>query len=231
MIDYSDASDLFYVWVKRALSSTHPELLSRPTLWPAGQRRRDHRQEEVETPVRGDHRTQEHYDRVMARGAQEERSACRAARWRRHDRIRPRRPGRMASSAQMPSPRRPVPDRIVASETEKGGQAGIVEHPDDADHVLPPDRAGRPSGGSTVDRGNRRVSGNASRCGRAAGLALTDQLMASAGPAMEVVGRYCEVVDTWASRLTPYYYLLSRHAPSRKPPPSALTTCPGDIRR
>ena len=46
MIDYSDASDLFYVWVKRALSSTHPELLvTADPLRPAGQRRRDHRQE------------------------------------------------------------------------------------------------------------------------------------------------------------------------------------------
>ena len=38
-------------------------------------------------------------------------------------------------------------------------------------------------------------SGIESRYGTRAGLALTDQLMASAGPAMEVVGRYSTVLD------------------------------------
>src|SRR5260370_721593 len=64
MIDYSDASDLFYVWVKRALSSTHPELLV--TADPRGLQDKD---EEIivkkGTPT-GDHRTQEHYDQLMS---------------------------------------------------------------------------------------------------------------------------------------------------------------------
>jgi adenine-specific DNA methylase len=44
-------------------------------------------------------------------------------------------------------------------------------------------------------------------------LALTDQLMASAGPAMEVVGRYSEVVDPSGERVDPYDFLvLARRA-------------------
>ena len=40
------------------------------------------------------------------------------------------------------------------------------------------------------------------------GLALTDQLMASAGPAMEVVGRYCDVTDAAGERVEPYNFLI-----------------------
>jgi putative DNA methylase len=42
----------------------------------------------------------------------------------------------------------------------------------------------------------------------AAGLAAADQRMASAGPAMEIVGRYSEVLDRAGEPIDPYEYLI-----------------------
>ena len=66
MIDYADASDLFFVWMKRALSSTHPwfGLTSDPN---------DLQDKSEEIIVKkggagsGDHRTETFYDTMLTR--------------------------------------------------------------------------------------------------------------------------------------------------------------------
>jgi putative DNA methylase len=70
MIPYSDASDIFYVWLKRALSSTAPWFSF--TAHAAGV------QEKTEEAIvkkegGGDHRTQEHYDSMMQKAFAEAR--------------------------------------------------------------------------------------------------------------------------------------------------------------
>ena len=77
MIDYSDASDLFYVWLKRVLSSTDFEFLM--TAHALGV------QEKAEEAIvkRGgastkDHRSREHYDAMMARAFSESRRTVRS---------------------------------------------------------------------------------------------------------------------------------------------------------
>ena len=59
----------------------------------------------------------------------------------------------------------------------------------------------------------------------AAGLAPTDQLMASAGPAMEVVGRYSEVLDNLGEPVEPDRYLLVARRAVEEAQPSRSTTC------
>ena len=68
MINYSDASDLFYVWLKRALRSTHPDFAMTAHPWGT----QENADEIIvshfynyDTPVK-DHRTPERYDRLIA---------------------------------------------------------------------------------------------------------------------------------------------------------------------
>jgi adenine-specific DNA methylase len=77
MIDYSDASDLFYTWLKRALATTHPEFGI--TADPHGV------QEKTEEIIVkrggsavGDHRTADHYDSMIARAFKEAQRVVRA---------------------------------------------------------------------------------------------------------------------------------------------------------
>jgi len=75
MIDYSDASDLFFVWLKRALSTTSPWLGF--TVHPDGVQEKDQ-----EAIVKGggnvDHRTEAHYDDMIAAAFTEARRVVRA---------------------------------------------------------------------------------------------------------------------------------------------------------
>jgi putative DNA methylase len=211
MIDYSDASDLFYVWVKRALSSTHPELLV--TAEPHGLQDKD---EEIivkkGTPA-GDHRTQEHYDRLMAKALSE------AARVVRSDGV-----VTIVFGHGDPDVWRRLLDAITSgglyltgswpARTEKGGQAGSSNIQTTLTMCCRPIVPGRPLGRvNEVRMEIRKVIKERVPLWETSRLALTDQLMASAGPAMEVVGRYSEVVDPSGEPVEPYEFLvLARRA-------------------
>ena len=194
MIDYSDASDLGYVWLKRAMGLTDPEIAI--TDDPRGLQ-----DKEFEIIVKkggsknNDHRTQDHYDTLIA-------EAFRAA-------------------ATVTKPDGVVtivfghgdPDvwhRLLTAvshaglvltgswpaRTEKGGKVGFSNIETTltlACRLAPTNRV--PGRVAHVDAEVRQEIIERIPLWDAAGLALTDQLMASAGPAMEVVGRYSEVLD------------------------------------
>ncbi len=206
MIDYSDASDLFYVWVKRALSSTHPELLV--TADPRGLQDKD---EEIivkkGTPT-GDHRTQEHYDQLMSIALTETARV-----------VRPDGVVTIVFGHGDPDVWRRLLDAITSgglyltgswpARTEKGGQAGSSNIQTTLTMSCRPILPGRPLGRlNEVRMEIHKVIKERVPLWEASGLALTDQLMASAGPAMEVAGRYSEVVDPAGARVDAYDFLI-----------------------
>ena len=206
MIDYSDASDLFYVWVKRALSSTYPELLVTADRY--GLQDKDEEIIVKKGNPAGDHRTQEHYDRGMAAALEE------AARV-----VRPDGVVTVVFGHGDPDVWRRLLDAITSgglyltgswpARTEKGGQAGSSNIQTTLTMCCRPIGQGRPLGRVNEVRAEiRRVIKERVPLWEMSGLALTDQLMASAGPAMEVVGRYCEVADPAGEKVDSYDFLI-----------------------
>lgn len=210
MIDYSDASDLFYVWLKRALHTTNPDLGL--TADPRGV------QEKAEEIIVkrggnavGDHRTSSFYDAMLAKAFKEARRVVKddgvvtivfghgdPAVW--HRLLQAISAGGMYLTGSWPA------------KTEAGGKAGsanIVTTLTLSCRPAPPQRpAGRVS--DVDDEVRREVRARVPEWEKA-NLALTDQLMASAGPAMEVVGRYSAVLDQRGDPIdTSRYLVLAR---------------------
>lgn len=212
MIDYADASDLFYVWLKRALSISHPEFGI--TVDPNGLQEKS---EEIivkkgGTTV-GDHRTKEHYDQQISLAFKE------AARIVREDGVLTIVFGHGEYEVW-----KRLLDAITGAglyltgswpaKTEKGGMAGSANIVTTLTLACRPAPPNRPRGRvSDVDAEVKREVRSRVPLWEAAGLALTDQLMASAGPAMEVAGRYSEVLDRKGDPVDlSRYLLLSRQA-------------------
>jgi putative DNA methylase len=207
MIDYSDASDLFYVWLKRALVSTHPEFGI--TADPRGVQEKG---EEIIVKRGGgavnDHRTREFYDTMLARAFAEARRVVREdgvvtivfghgdpVVW--HRLLGAVTAGGLCLTGSWPA------------RTEAGGKAGSANIVTTLTLACRPAPAGRPIGrASDVDDEVRREVRSRVPMWEAAGLALPDQLMASAGPAMEVVGRYSEVRNIKRVAIDPARYLV-----------------------
>jgi putative DNA methylase len=194
MIYYSDASDLFFAWLKRALIYSHADLL----MTAAADGLQDKREEVIvreHKTLPTEHRNREHYDRLLAKSFSE------AARVVASDGVvtivfghgEPEVWHRLLTAI---SEAGLVLTGSWPARTEKGGKAGtsnIVTTLTLACRPAPPIRqAGRVG---EVDAEVRREINARLPLWSGAGLALTDQLMASAGPAMEVVGRYSEVRD------------------------------------
>jgi len=194
MIDYTDASDLFFVWLKRALASTHPAV---PITG-----REDGLQEKGEEIIvkKGgtscnDHRTSAFYDSTLAQACASARKAVRddgvvTIVFGHGDPDVWHRLLTAITSADL------VLTGSWPARTEKGGSVGsanIVTTLTIACRPAPPERGeGRVS---EVDAEVCRQIAERLPLWNAAGLALSDQLMASAGPAMEVVGRYSVIRD------------------------------------
>jgi adenine-specific DNA methylase len=212
MIDYSDASDLFYTWLKRALVTTHPEF--GVTADPRGVQEKT---EEIivkrgGTAV-GDHRTADHYDSLIAKAFKEAQRVVRA------DGIvtivfghgEPEVWHRLLNAI---TKARLFLTGSWAAKTEVGGGAGSANIVTTLTLACRPAPASRPTGRVNVvdEEVRQEVFARVSQW-TADGLALTDQLMASAGPAMEVVGRYEEVLDRKGDAVDPLRYLyMARRA-------------------
>jgi putative DNA methylase len=209
MIDYSDASDLFYVWLKRALYSTAP--------WFAftshGMGVQEKAEEIIVKRFRAwktatDHRTREHYDTCIAKAFAEARRVVRL------DGV-----VTIVFGHGDPEVWHRLLDAITSAglvltgswpaKTEAGGSAGSANIVTTLTMSCRPAPPKRPSGrANLVDAEVRQEVKARVSMWDAAGLAPTDQLMASAGPAMEAVGRYSEVLNHLGDPVDPAHYLI-----------------------
>jgi putative DNA methylase len=207
MIDYSDASDLFYVWLKRALHSTHPWFSF--TADPNGVQEKA---EEIIVKRGGaavnDHRTRDFYDAMIARAFAEARRV-----------VEPDGVVTIVFGHGDPEVWHRLLGAITKAglvltgswpaKTESGGSTGSANIVTTLTMSCRPAPADRQTGrANLVDAEVKREVKARVPMWEAAGLAPTDQLMASAGPAMEIVGRYSEVLDNLGEPVEPDRYLL-----------------------
>ena len=207
MIDYSDASDLFYVWLKRALVTTAP--------WFAFTSHPDGVQEKsLEAIVKrggtanADHRTRAHYDDLIARAFTEARRVVRddgvvtIVFGHGDPDVWHRLLGAVTSAGLVLTGSWPA-------KTESGGSSGSANIVTTLTMSCRPAPTGRQGGrANIVEAEVRREVQARIPLWDTAGLAPTDQLMASAGPAMEAVGRYSEVLDHLGEPVDPAHYLV-----------------------
>ena len=209
MIDYSDASDLFYVWLKRALYSIAP--------WFAFTSHELGVQEKVEEVIvkrfrawktATDHRTRSHYDTSIAQTFTEARRV-----------VRPDGVVTIVFGHGDPEVWHRLLEAITSAglvltgswpaKTEAGGSAGSANIVTTLTMSCRPAPPGRPVGrANLVEAEVRREVKARVPMWDAAGLAPTDQLMASAGPAMEAVGRYEQVLNHLGDPVDPAHYLV-----------------------
>jgi putative DNA methylase len=207
MIPYADISDVFYVWLKRALLASHPDLSITTDLGGLQEKVEEIIVKRTNREAPQEHRTSEFYDASIGTAFSE------AARVVRDDGV-----VTIVFGHGEPD----VWHRLLAgitraglvltgswpARTESGGSAGsanIVTTLTLACRPAPPNRpAGRAADVAVEVR--REVRARVPLWERAR-LALTDQLMASAGPAMEVVGRYADVRDHKGEPVSPIEHL------------------------
>lgn len=194
-IDYSDSSDVFYVWLKRALSSVNADFAM--TAHPHGVQEKG---EEIITKRHfknlGDHRTPAFYKEKIAAAFAECRRVVHA------DGV-----VSIVFGHGDPDAWRQLLDAISdaglvltgawPANTEKGGQAGSANIQTTLTLACRPAPANRPDGRvAEVDAEMRRViAQRVHQVWNPSGLSYVDQKMAASGPALEVVGRYERVLD------------------------------------
>jgi adenine-specific DNA methylase len=206
MIDYTDASDLYYVWMKRALASANPEFSFTANPYDV-QEKTDEIIVKKGQPE-GDPRTPTHYDRLIARAFAEARRV-----------VKPDGIVTIVFGHGDPD----VWHRLLGAITEAGlvltgswpartekakpgGGSNIVTTLTMACSPAPTGRvAGR---ASSVEAEVIREVKTRVQMWEQGGLAPTDQLMASAGPAMEVVGRYSQILNNLGEAVEAERYLL-----------------------
>jgi adenine-specific DNA methylase len=193
MIDYNDASDLYFAWMKRALINIDPSFVILSD--DAGLQDKTEEIIVKKGHPEGDHRTQDHYDALITKAFREAKRVVAPDGivtvvfghgdpdvW--HRLLTAISDAELVLTGSWPA----------RTEKEKaGGGSNIVTTLTLACRPAPPARdSGRVS---QVDSEVKAEIRARMPLWEMAGLALTDQLMASAGPAMEVVGRYSEVLD------------------------------------
>ena len=191
MIAYSDASDMFYVWLKRALHTTFPDMAF--TADPDGvQEKADEiivkRFRAKRTAAQLDHRTKEHYDSMISRAFSEARRVVSdngvvtivfghgdPEVW--HRLLSAISHGGLVLTGSWPA------------KTEAGGSGSAANIVTTVTMSCRPAPKDRPVGRAHVVEDEIRAEVKARvPAWDAAGLAAPDQRMASAGPAMEVFG-------------------------------------------
>ncbi len=194
MIDYSDASDLFYVWIKRALAESWPELGMTAHEYGVQEK-----QDEIIVKKGGtsnnDHRNRQHYDKLITQAFHEAQRVVEADGvvtivfghgepevWQRL--LTAIRDAGLVLTGAWPA------------KTEPGGKVGFTNIVTTLTMACRPAPAGRPPGRKgAVEAEIKEVVKERYPDWERWGLAPADMLMAAAGPAMEVVGRYSEVLD------------------------------------
>lgn len=207
MVYYSDASDLMYAWLKRALFSTWPELAITPD-----ERGLQDKSEEIivmdhnKTP--GEHRTRQHYDTLISKAFAEMRRVVRddgvvtIVFGHGDPEVWQRLLGAITGAGLVMTGSWPA-------NTESGGQQGKANITTTLTMACRPAAPNRPEGRKAQVEAEVKAE-VASRIDmwETSGLAPTDMLMASAGPAMEVVGRYSQVLDITGEPVDPADYLV-----------------------
>ena len=194
MVEYSDASDIFYVWLKRALIVSHPEFGLSANF--AGiQDKTDEAVVKLTWRRSGDHRTPDHYYHSITEALSEIRRVLEPS-------------GVVSIMFGHDDPE--VWNRFLSTIneaglvltgswpalTEFGSQLGKVNIETTLTLVCRSANLDRPEGQMLeVDREVRQEILDRIPLWQTAGLTLLDQRMASYGPAMEVVGRYSKIYD------------------------------------
>ncbi len=188
MIDYADASDLFYVWLRRALIDVFPDLFGGSDL-------QDKADEIIvkRGNAPGEHRTKDYYESMLGRAFAEAQRVLRADghlvvvfghsdpdAWRRL--LNALYEAGFVVTSSWPS----------RTETASTGVASIKVTVTIGCRVASPER--KVATAAQVDREVAETVKAAVREWDRDGLALNDQLMAAYGPAMEVYGRYSKVL-------------------------------------
>ena len=196
MITYSDASDLFYVWLKRALAESDSDFAMSAN--PKGTQEKT---EEIivhkhYNSVPDEHRTPDYYRARIAQAFAE----CRRV-------VHSDGVVTIVFGHGDPEAWRALLDAITAAglvltgawpaNTEKGGAAGSANINTTLTLACRPAPADRPTGrAADVDAELRAlVAARIRDVWEPSGLSYFDQKMAAAGPALEVVGRYSQVLD------------------------------------
>lgn len=213
MIAYADASDLFYAWLKRCLHNTWPELVITADSHGCQEKTNEIIVKRVRGEAPEEHRTREHYDTLITTAFQQMRAAVR------DDGVvtivfghgEPEVWQRLLHSIEDAGL---VMTGSWPANTEAGGQQGkanIETTLTMACRPAPPDRpAGRK--GAVESAIKAEIAKRYPDWDRW-GLAPADMLMAAAGPAMEVVGRYSTVLDARGNPVDIYTFLpLARAA-------------------
>lgn len=212
MVYYSDSSDFFYVWLKRAQAELRPDLVL--AAGPEGiQNKADEIIVKEHGKAPGEHRTRAHYDERIAEAFKEMRRVVR------DDGVvtivfghgEPEVWQRLLASIQRAGL---VMTGSWPANTEAGGQQGKANIETTLTMACRP----APSNRATGRKGAVEAEIKAEIKKRYPdwerwGLAPADMLMAAAGPAMEVVGRYESVLDARGEAVDIYTFLpLARAA-------------------
>lgn len=212
MIDYTDASDLFHVWLKRALATTRPDLIVT-----ANPQEVQEKSEEIIVKRGGnavdDHRTRGFYDEMIAEAFTQARRVVK--------------PDGVVTIV-FGHGDIDVWERLLAAvtkaglvltgswpaQTESGGKGGSANIVTTLTMACRPAPTERPHGKvNEVDAEVRREIADRLSLWEQADLATHDQLMAAVGPALEVVGRYAQVLDKRGQPVSLKRYLvLARQA-------------------
>jgi len=207
MVYYSDSSDLFYVWLKRALLSVRPDLTFTADLRGVQEKTEELIVKEHGVAA-GEHRTREFYDRNISRAFAQARQV-----------VRPDGVVTIVFGHGEPEVWHRLLGAITRAglvltaswpaRTESGGQQGKANIVTTLTMSCRPAPQDRPNGrANLVEAEVRREVQARISLWDASQLAPTDQLMASAGPAMEVVGRYEQVLDHLGDPVDPAHYLV-----------------------
>lgn len=212
MIAYSDASDLFYVWLKRALYSSWPELAITADTNDCQDKSDEiivkRFRAKTKTDFR-DHRTRQHYDALISQAFAEMRRVVRddgvvtIVFGHGDPEVWQRLLGAVTGAGLVLTGSWPA-------NTEAGGMGGAANITTTLTMCCRPAAADRPAGRrAEVEALVRSEVGSRIGDWERTGLAPTDMLMASAGPAMEVVGRYSSVVDITGQPVDPSGFLVT----------------------
>ena len=194
MVEYSDASDIFYVWLKRALIVSYPEFgITSNSV--GVQDKTEEAVVKLNWNKQGDHRTPDHYDRSIIKALTEARRVIKSD-------------GVVSIMFGHDNP--DVWKRFLTSidkaglvltgswpaRTEKGKILNKALIETTLTLACRPTPKDRPKGRMLeVDAQVKQEILERIPLWQTSGLAFSDQRMAAYGPAMEVVGRYSEVRD------------------------------------